>query len=1351
MPALVGPRTLERDIGEAAMMGMAGTVVGKLRTRCGMWLLATWALLCVGVMVGGLMLLEPSPAYARDMLRSECWLGDAGFTAERAVTLGPTEEQKRQMGYDWLPAGVKPTGGLLVDQFFFHGVNSGQFLVNKHKENRMAAEVKAEWGAESEADAVLDQLKVAQYGAGLDVKAGEGVVTKTQPGAAHLQDQVMGGNATSQHVVVLTNTRCDEHGCDETQTAHTVELTDNYDGVTLELANQGTPDPALAGAEGGAYTVTEGNPENEQVKFTTHVDEQGDGNARLATLSADRAVNTAGDVVRVTIELLAEHRQDVEYDGRVWPLFGNARVGKVDGLWPKQSFLWDDGVSSNGDWGTDQNGGVVEYISAQLATQTSPAVAGYFQVHQNVAGLLTGGEIRWPVYLKDMAWYLYEVPHVPQEYYRAPDHSGLYNALVGDVNTSVVFKADTNIDDVIQPERGITWNPEPQREDSVVNYSDAELQFNGTVIMPFSGVDHWSQDGASLVKAGVVSPEDGETDVSNRGMNTFFQFDIVEHQAHGQMPRGGESALGIGPQRHHWWNLTKADEPWPNGELDPGETHVLVVTFYEGQMGDGEKLPLVSSDGERIGQIVTAKYRRVVCRVVVPPLGVGFGSDSESGFWRRTVGLLKRMVSALTNLPSAIMSALGRSLMGGMTGVVSAAEKGGCEAVGQLDGGDDGEVPVSLDGGNSAAGQADCELATAERTVTGCVYGVPGSCTDEYAPSVRAWPAELKRISGRSDGQVPRLVDVYSMGRDLLHANQDCVSFSNQPTGPDVCYGDVVPPDSGSGLGLGSSTYIAGCAGGPCDTASADRWLPELTVTWVPSRGFVDADHDGYVVIVTLDPEAQDIGYHHDVGTGDYLPRLAIPTGRSFYLPRYLDSSEPGGAAVDIGQGGLKFGTGRNEPLVKDTNNLGAPDGTDLYDLQQYARERMVLADGFEHQISVAVYYGSYENSGENGIFISPFSDPIGIGGNDEACDYLDGLVDKTFGQESIWNSLLCSQSPAVLTGLGAGGLTGVGDATLASLQDFTGTEVCHDILTATPAHLTYDLPAVREGWKIAWIIAMALIPVLMFWEALRMSYGVWLGDNQISGAVRSLAPRLLLGIVLASGSLLLCQFLILFCVQLTCYVGQATDVSLWGVIGWAFAALFQSGWGAAAVVGGGAGGALGALAGGLSGGPVVYAAIGLALLSILVVVFSVVLLLMLQMTVRILVIGVLTMLSPVALIMVLSPTTSGWAWRWMSMMIGTLFMQAVTVMVLFLGVELAGSWTGGGGGGFGTIVMSMMMSFVVFYVATKVPTIMNSMLGSMMTGVVTEVRRSVQAGAMLRLGSQAGRFQPRTPRPPTS
>ena len=512
---------------------------------------------------------------------------------------------------------------------------------------------------------------------------------------------------------------------------------------------------------------------------------------------------------------------------------------------------------------------------------------------------------------------------------------------------------------------------------------------------------------------------------------------------------------------------------------------------------------------------------------------------------------------------------------------------------------------------------------------------------------------------------------------------------------------------------------------------------------WSPANVSSYSDHDGYIVRVRIDPEAGDLAYYRNLrGNDEYHPASAQLVGagleRKFYLPRFLDKDTGGGGTVDIGVGGLRFGAGRDEPLVKDTINLTNPDGTDLFDLQKHARERMVLADGFEHEISVALYRGSYENDGENGLDISPFSKPIVIGGNDQACELLDLRTGKTEELIAFWNSLECAES------LAAGGLTAVGEESLERFQQFTGTEVCKDILTGTPAHLTYELPAVRAGWKIAWIISMALIPVLLFWEALRMSWGVWLGENQISGAVRNLAPRLLLGIVLAAGSLLLCQLLIMFCAQLTCYVGQATDVTLWGVIGWAFKGVFQSGWGVAAAGAGGVGGALGALSLGLGGGPVVAAAIGLGLFMILAVVFSVVLLLILQMTVRILLIGVLTMLAPVALIMVLSPTTSGWAWRWMSMMIGTLFMQVVTVMVLFLGVELARGWAGGGGGGFGAIVMSMMMAFVVFYVATKVPTVMNSVLGSMMTGVVTEVRRSVQAGAMVRLASQAGRFRSR-------
>ena len=111
---------------------------------------------------------------------------------------------------------------------------------------------------------------------------------------------------------------------------------------------------------------------------------------------------------------------------------------------------------------------------------------------------------------------------------------------------------------------------------------------------------------------------------------------------------------------------------------------------------------------------------------MVAPLGVGFGSDSETGFWRRTVGFLEKLVNALLNLPSALLSATGQAVMGGLNGIVSSAEKAGCGVVGQLDGEEEGG-PISLsDGGAGAEAHEGCEKATAQKTVTGAIVGGAG-------------------------------------------------------------------------------------------------------------------------------------------------------------------------------------------------------------------------------------------------------------------------------------------------------------------------------------------------------------------------------------------------------------------------------------------------------------------------------------------------------------------------------------------------------------------------------------------------------------------------------------------------
>ena len=1311
--------------------------------------------------------LEPPRAQAADRLLSECWRtpgAGGGFTVESAVSREPTEDQKRRMGYDWLPDDVVPTGGRLVDGHFFHllpGTDAAflPYLETDNKDDRMAVDVKAEWGSESDTDAVLDDLKVARYQAGMEMVAGSGAVTGPKEGTAPLQSEVMTGAVTRSRPASYVSGSCtvDSHGqitgCTTSTSVTNVSATESYSGVGIELEHGGgdaIPEDPVTNkplyTEGGSYTVTEADPDNRDVKFAEYIDQVSTddadpnrGNTRLQALTSERMVDTAGDVLRVTIDLKGRHRRDVEYDGRVWPLFGEHRVGELDGLWPKQSFLWDDTVKSNAGsrFGIDRNGGVVARQSGHN-----------FTVQQNAPGLLTGGEIRWPVYLSDMAWYLYRVPGVSKEHYLSQNSNELHDALVGDLNPNLVFKYDISAANVIWPETDIDWNTVPDKEEGDP-YGGIDLDITGKVVMPFSSQNHNWPHKAELVKAGVASPADGAVDPANRGMNTFFQFDVVEHQAHGQMPRRGVAALGVGRQGHHWWNLSNSGGQWPNSEVDPNETHILVVTFYEGRQGD--KMPLLSTAGEQLGKAVTVQYRRVICRVVVRPLGVGMGSDTEAGFWRQSLSLLREISPAIRNLPAAMISMGARSVMSGLDGVVEAAEKGGCTVVSQLSGDATGpeEVAVAYHGDDAVEGQAECEDAMANRTVSECVDGVPDSCREQLEPSVAMQPTNLVRLGAwpsNTNGVLPRKVDVYDGFGSLDQADRVCADFRPASPGidgpgPQICYRyDAVR--QAFRMGTGSAEYVAGCADGSCDSGSSPRFLPETRLTWEPSNGFDNSDHDGYIVRVRLDPEAVDLPFYKYQRDGEDFydpadPELVGPgLVRDFYVPRYVPKKS-GSGVVDVAEGGLTFGAGRDVDFVQGAGNLTASDGTDLYDLQQWSQNRMVLGHGFDHEVSFALYRGSLENDGINGLVKGPFSQPQALSGTDLACDHLDGLASRSSEQEAFWNALQCPGSS------GAAATSSVVQDTLSSFQVFTGTEVCRDILTATPPHLTYDLPAVRKGWKIAWMVSMALVPALLFWEALRMSWGVWFGDERMGSAVRSLAPRLLLGIVLAAGSLLLCQLLIMLCAHLTCYVGHATDVTLWGVIGWAFVGMFEAGWGLVAGVAGSGAGAAGALALGFAGGPVKWAAVGIALFIILAVIFALVLLLVVQMALRILVIAVLTMLAPVALIMVLSPSTSGWAWRWLSMMLGTLFMQAVAVMVLFLGIELARSWDPTEGGGFGGFILRTLMSFVVFYLATKVPSVMNGLLANAMMGAVTEMRRSVQTAALLRMASQAGRFRP--------
>ena len=81
------------------------------------------------------------------------------------------------------------------------------------------------------------------------------------------------------------------------------------------------------------------------------------------------------------------------------------------------------------------------------------------------------------------------------------------------------------------------------------------------------------------------------------------------------------------------------------------------------------------------------------------------------------------------------------------------------------------------------------------------------------------------------------------------------------------------------------------------------------------------------------------------------------------------------------------------------------------------------------------------------------------------------------------------------------------------------------DIITGTPAGLTYEHALVQEAWLTVWIITSAALALIIGWIGLSLIAEEPLGGRGSSW--RELIPRLLLGLVAAAVSLWWCAVVI--------------------------------------------------------------------------------------------------------------------------------------------------------------------------------------------------------------------------------
>ena len=239
------------------------------------------------------------------------------------------------------------------------------------------------------------------------------------------------------------------------------------------------------------------------------------------------------------------------------------------------------------------------------------------------------------------------------------------------------------------------------------------------------------------------------------------------------------------------------------------------------------------------------------------------------------------------------------------------------------------------------------------------------------------------------------------------------------------------------------------------------------------------------------------------------------------------------------------------------------------------------------------------------------------------------------------------------------------------------------DIITGTPAGLTYEHALVQEAWLAVWIITSAALALIIGWIGLSLILEEPLGGHGSSW--RELIPRLLLGLVAATASLWWCALVIDLAHAVSSFIAATLNVTPADLLLAPVNTLLTA----------------------VKSGSVGIALL-LALIYLIYAFFC--LYLLLQMVLRLALIDLLLALSPAAMGLWILPQTAGWSRQWLRIFATTVAQQAVQLIALALGIgflaELAEI------GPFEPardLVWKLLMAVGFVYLATRVP----SMLGN--------------------------------------
>ncbi len=239
------------------------------------------------------------------------------------------------------------------------------------------------------------------------------------------------------------------------------------------------------------------------------------------------------------------------------------------------------------------------------------------------------------------------------------------------------------------------------------------------------------------------------------------------------------------------------------------------------------------------------------------------------------------------------------------------------------------------------------------------------------------------------------------------------------------------------------------------------------------------------------------------------------------------------------------------------------------------------------------------------------------------------------------------------------------------------------DIITGTPADLTYGHLLVQEAWLAVWVVTSAALAFIIGWIGLSLITQEPLGARQAGW--RELIPRLVLGVVAAAASLWWCALVIDVAHAVSGFIAVTLDVTPSDLLRAPVETLLTA---------------------------VESGSVGLALLLALIYLIYAFfcLYLLVQMVLRLALIDLLLVLAPAAMGLWILPHSSGWSRHWLRLFVTTVFQQAVQLIALALGIgflaELAPI------GVFEPVrdlIWKLLMSLAFIYLATRVP----SMLGN--------------------------------------